>query len=36
MDGKINMCLDNEFSESELLRVFDIKDTTITFLGFET
>ena len=30
MDGKVNMTLDNEFGESELLRVFEIKDSIIT------
>ena len=30
MDGRVNMTLDNEFGESELLRVFEIKESSIT------
>ena len=35
MEGKINMAIDNELSESELVRVFDIKDTIITCLQYD-
>ena len=35
MDNKINMILDNDFGENELIRTLEMRDVTITSLGFE-
>lgn len=36
MDNKVHMTLDNEFGESELLRKFEIRDSVITLISFES